>query len=265
MIYVTGMGFFPPGSYIMGDAATKKGYFVFPSKKEYIEMDVEKMEGTANEMMKSMKMTYANQKVDVSTLPPKLVEGTLCSGKRVSLSWEATASIMGFTSKTRTEEVTDYYVSDKVDALALFGGRNWYSMGMVTGDKAFDKVVADKVGFIGFPVQVISHRVENGEDRGTTTYTVKDISLGPILPGTFDLPAGYTKTEFGFGTMMGGGQGKRGRGGAAEERYQEDSEGSQEEQQEEQDQPPEQQQEQQQQPQQQKKPSLKDLLKGLGG
>ena len=246
MVYLTDFGFFGKGSYVLGDASTKKGYFVFPDKKQYWEMNVDQMQGAADNMMKSMKFTFANQKVDVTPLPPKLVEGSLCQGKRVALSFDTSAKVMGFSSKSHTEETTDYYTSDKYDALALFGGHNWQGMGMVTGDKEFDKVVAAKVGFIGFPIQIVSHRVVNGKDEGTTTYTTKDIQLAAMLPGTFDLPAGYTKTEMGVGSMFQ----NMGKGGSSENQASEGEEGAQQ-----------QDQEQDQQPK--KKPSFKDLLKGL--
>ncbi len=248
MTYLTDFGLFGKGSYLLGDAAAKKGYFVFPDKKEYIEMDTERLQSAASSMAQSMKITYANQKADVTALPPKLVEGTLCQGKRVALSYDTSAKVMGFSSKSHTEETTDYYTTNAYDALTLFGGRNWQAMGMVTGDKEFDKSIAAKVGFLGFPVQIVSHRFVNGKDEGTTTYTTKDIQLTAMLPGTFDLPSGYTKTEFGAGSMMKNMFKQGGSGGEEGAEASSSQEG--------------QQQEQQNQPK--KKPSFKDLLKGLG-
>ena len=246
MVYLTDFAFFGKGSYMVGDASTKKGYFVFPDKKQYWEMDVDKMRQVGNDLMKSMKITYANQKVDVTPLPPKIVEGSLCQGKRVALSFDTSAKVMGFSSKSHTEETTDYYTSDKYDALALFGGHNWQGMGTVTGDPEFDKVIAAKVGFLGFPIQIVSRRVVNGKDEGTTTYTTKDIQLTAMLPGTFDLPAGYTKAEMGAGSIFQG----AGKGGTREDQAGDGEEGAQE-------------QNQQQDQQPKKKPSFKDLLKGL--
>ncbi len=248
MTYLTDFGFFAKGSYILGDAKTGKGYFVFPEKREYMEMDADQLQEAAGSMAKSMKITYANQKADVTPLPPKLVEGTLCQGKRVALAFDTSARIMGFSSKSHTEETTDYYTTNTYDALTLFGGRNWQGMGMVTGDKEFDKAIAAKVGFLGFPVQIVSHRVVDGKDQGTTTLTIKDIQLAAMLPGTFDLPSGYTKTELGAGSMMknmfkqGGNAGEEGAEGSSSEEGQQQG----------------------QQNQQKKKPSFKDLLKGLG-
>jgi hypothetical protein len=251
MVYLTGFAMFPKGSYMLGDSAAKIVYFVYPDRKEYVEMNVDEMGQAAQQMAKSMKITYANQTVDVSPLPPKVVSGQPCTGKRITLAYDTQTSFMGMKQKTRTEETTDYYTTAAYDVLALFGDRNWHTQGLTTGDAAFDKVVAAKVGFLGFPMQVITHRVVNGKDEGTTTLTTHDVQMKAFLPGTFDLPAGYAKTEFGFGSLMKNMMQSKDQGGG--ESAQSDSSASG-------DDPSG----QQAQPEKKKKPSLRDLLKGLG-
>jgi hypothetical protein len=228
MTYLTDFMMFPKGSYMLGDSKAKMAYFVFPEKKQYAEMNLDQMAGLA----KSMKITHSNQKVTVTPLPPKLVEGVMCSGKRIELSYDTEATVMGFHSKTHEEQKTDYYTTDKYDVLALFGGRNWQGQGLTTGDEVFDKQIQEKVGFLGFPIQIINYHTANGKDQGKTTVTTKDVKMTPFLPGHFDLPAGYTKTQLGMGQMMQG-SGQEGKEG---------EEGQQN----------------------QQKPSLKDILKGLG-
>lgn len=225
MTYLTDFMMFPKGSYMVGDSKTKMAYFVFPDKKQYAEMDLDKMES----MARSMKVSISNGKCTVTPLTPKLINGEMCAGKRVELSYDSGVSIMGHTARTHEEMKTDYYTTDKYDVLALFGGRNWQGQGLTTGDAAFDAEIKAKVGFLGFPVQVVSHHLSNGKDMGTTTVTTTDVQMKPFLPGTFDLPAGYTKTQLGMGQMM------QGRGEEGEEGEQN-----------------------------QQQPSLKDILKGMG-
>lgn len=211
MTYLTPFMMFPEGSYMVGDAKAKMAYFVFPDKKQYIEMDLDKL----GDMAKSMKLTITNGKCTVTPLAPKLVNGTLCTGKRIEVSYDSEATVMGYHNKSHEERKTDYYTTDKYDVLTLFGGHNWQNQGLVTGDATFDKEIAAKTGFLGFPMQVISYHTSNGKDQGTTTVTTSDVSMTPFLPGHFDLPAGYTKTDF-QGMMMGGrpaGEGAEGQGG----------------------------------------------------
>ena len=230
MTYLTPFMMFPEGSYLLGDSKLKMAYFVFPEKKQYVEMDLDKL----GDMAKSMKVKISNGKCTVTPLPPKLINGEMCPGKRVEISYDTEASVMGFHSKTHDERKTDYYTTDKYDVLAIFGGHNWQSMGgTATGDLAFDAEIKAKVGFLGFPVQVVSHHLSNVKDMGTTTMTTTDVQMKPFLPGTFDLPAGYAKTDMmgamGAGAMAGSGEEGGEEGG-----------------------------------QPQKAPNLKDLLKGLG-
>jgi hypothetical protein len=228
MTYLTPFMMFPKDCYMLGDSKMKMVYFVFPEKKQYTEMDLDKMQDLA----KSMKVKISNGKCTVTPLPPKLINGEMCPGKRVELSYDSEATVMGFHSKTHEERKTDCYTTDKYDALVLFGGRNWQNIGTLTGDAAFDAEIKAKVGFLGFPVQIVSHHLSNGKDMGTTTMTTMDVQMRPFTPGTFELPAGYAKVgmmgAMGAGTVTGGEQEEGEEGG-----------------------------------QPQKAPNLKDLLKGL--
>ncbi len=224
MTYLSPFMMFPEGSYLLGDNAAKMAYFVFPDKKQYIEMNINEL----GAMAKSMKVTYSNEKVSVAPLPPKLIGGALCPGKRINLSYDTEATVMGFHSKSHEEQTTDYYTTDKYDVLALFGGRNWQAQGLATGDAAFDREIQAKVGFLGFPMEIVIHRTANGKDQGTTTLTTSDVQMMPFAPGHFSLPAGYEKTTF-MGLVMGG-QGEQPQGEKQEAR-----------------------------------PSLKDLMKHFGG
>lgn len=248
MTYLTPFATFPKGSYLLGDGTSKVVYFVFPDRREYWEMNVDEMGAGAKQMMKSMKVTYSDTRVDVTPLPPKVVSGAPCTGQRVALAYTVSSSFMGMKNKSRTEETTDYYTTNQYDALALFGGVNWHTQGLVTGDAAFDKVIAAKTGFLGFPMEVRTHRVVDGKDEGTTVLTTKDVTLGPILPGTFALPSGYAKTEMGLGSVLKGmTQGQEAQGEEAEPQAPAGDE----------EQAPAQEPEK-------KKKGWKDLLKGLG-
>jgi hypothetical protein len=252
MNYLSDFFMFPRGSYMLGDNAGKMAYFVYPDRREYVEMNLDEMQNATKQMGQSIKVTYSDQQVEVSPLPPKVVSGVPCTGKRIRLAYTTEAKVMGFKTKSRTEDVTDYYTTTAYDVLAIFGERNWHSQGLVTGDPAFDKVVAAKVGFLGFPMEVRTKHFVDGKDNGTSTLTTQDVEMAAIAPGTFVLPVAYAKTEFGLGSMMKGltqanDEVNRNAGQTAEE----DGEQAQP-------------QPQSQEEQKKKKPSLKDLMKVLG-
>lgn len=257
MTYLTDFILFPKGSYILGDGKAKVAYFVFPDRREYVEMNVDEMQSSAQQMMKSMKVSYTNQRVDVSPLPPKVVSGTPCTGKRIKISYDVQTSVMGFKTKNHTEQVTDYYSTTAYDVLAIFGERNWHNQGLSIGDPDFDKVIAAKVGFLGFPMEVRTQRFDDGKDQGTTILTTRDVQMVPVPPGSFTLPSGYTRTELGLGGLMKG-LAQANEEGNARARDRGQVQGGEEEPEGQRETPPSGNNEQK------KKPSLKDILKGLG-
>ncbi len=104
--------------------------------------------------------------------------------------------------KTHNEQQTDYYTTTAYDVLALFGDHNWHGQGLGIGDPVFDKQIEAKVGFLGFPVQVITENWTDGKYSGKTTMTTRNVQLTAISPTNFVLPAGYTKESTGVFSMM---------------------------------------------------------------
>ncbi len=198
MVYLTDFGFFKNGDYMLGDANAKVVYFVFPGTKSYWEMNLDDYAKFGQETQKLVKLTYSNQNVSVSLLPPKVINGYPCTGKRVKISYDMESSTLGIKNRTHKEETTDYYSTTKYDVLALFGGYNWHSEGVKTGDPIFDKQISEKIGFLGFPIQIISENYSNGKYEGKTILTTRDVSVSKVSPAVFILPSGYTKEESGI-------------------------------------------------------------------
>ena len=215
MTYTTDFMMFKKGTYMLGDANTKVAYFVFPERKAYWEFNIDEMGQFARDMQKMMKITYSNESVTVSPLAPKVVNALPCAGKRIKIIYDTQSSFMGMKQKTHNEQQTDYYTTTAYDVLALFGDHNWHGQGLGIGDPVFDKQIEAKVGFLGFPVQVITENWTDGKYSGKTTMTTRNVQLTAISPTNFVLPAGYTKESAGVFSMMkdamkdqGGQQGK---------------------------------------------------------
>ncbi len=258
MTYLTGFALFPEGSYILGDAKANVGYIVFPERHEYVKLDADQLQGMATKMSNSVHMTFENEKVEVTPLPPKVINGMPCTGKEIHVSYDVKTRMFGMHHKSHVEETTRYYSTSKYDVMAAFGDRNWHSQGIMTGDPQFDKTIAAKVGFLGFPVKVRTEKVTDGKPEATTILTTDDVHMAPIAPGTFDLPAGYKETKLGAGTVFKNmfhptdqPQGQNGEQVNGTQQNQGEQQPAQ--------------QDQQQEQQKKKKHSWKDLLKKIGG
>ncbi|NMC00541.1 MAG: hypothetical protein GYA35_09710 [Thermoanaerobaculaceae bacterium] len=202
MVYLTDFIVFKKGTYVLGDANTKIAYFVFPDTQSYWEMNIDDMGKAGQSLQKTMKMKYTNESVSVSTLPPKVINALPCTGKRIEISYDVESSILGMKTKSHTKQVTYYYSTTAYDVLALFGGHNWHNQGFSIGDPVFDKEIEAKIGFLGFPVQVITENWNDGKYQGKSILTTKDVQLTAISPSNFVLPSGYKKEDAGFSSII---------------------------------------------------------------
>lgn len=202
MVYLNDFIIFKKGSYILGDANTKIAYFVFPDSQSYWEMNIDEIGKATQSLQKTLKMKYLNESVSVSALPPKVINAMPCTGKRIEISYEVETSVLGMKNKSHTKQVTDYYSSTTYDVLALFGGYNWHNQGFSIGDPVFDREIAAKVGFLGFPVQVTTETWNDGKYNGRSILTTKDVQMTVVTPANFALPSGYRKENTGFSSIL---------------------------------------------------------------
>lgn len=198
MVYLNDFVIFKKGTYILGDVNTKIAYFVFPDSKSYWEMNIDEMGKATKSLPKNMKIKYYNKSVSVTPLPPKMINALPCTGKKIEISYDMESSMMGFTTKSHTKEVVDYYSTTAYDVLAIFGGHNWHNASFSVGDPDFDREIAQKVGFLGFPVQVTTETWNDGKYNGKSVLTTKDVQLTVLSPSNFVLPSGYKKEDAGF-------------------------------------------------------------------
>lgn len=231
MVFTSPFFFFRKGSYMLGDSGKKISYYVFPDKRQYVSMDTDKVQDFASDAQQKFKMTYSGLQVNITPLAPKVINGLPCTGKRITVAYSLTTHMMG-RHTSREKRVTDYYTTTKYDAMAFFGGHNWHTKVFSVGYAPYDKIISDKVGFLGFPVMARTTSYSNGKTINKTTLTITNVHLQVIPASTFQLPAGYTKT-----TIQNMSRGQFGRGSHG------DNNGSRE--------------------QQEKHRSLKDILSGF--
>jgi hypothetical protein len=193
--FLSGFAFFQKGDYMLADSLTKTAYLVMPRKKEYVPMGLAGVQNVGELLQASMKKSYSDQEADVEEIPPKVVNGYPCTGKKVRLAYTLTASATGTNTKIRVEETTEYYSTAQFETLIYFGNMTWHKQGLATGDEEFDRVIAARVGALGFPVEIRTHKVVDGMERGTTVLSIKDVQTAPtVAPGTFSVPTGFTRT-----------------------------------------------------------------------
>ncbi len=195
MTYETPFFFYPKGSYILGTAKGQYAYMVFPERKEYVKVDVNKLQAGANHMQKSTKMKFSNLDIQVSDLPSKTINGYKCVGKRITLSYDVETHFMLMHHKSHDVVRCEYYSTPSIDAAVLYGDRNWHNVGLMTGNEDMDRQISKKVGFLGFPIKVVTVKTEDGKDAGKSILTTKDIKKTSLAGADFALPSGYQETS----------------------------------------------------------------------
>ncbi len=215
MVYTSSFAIFKKGSYVLGDSGRKVAYIVFPDRKRYVKLDLNNLQKTVSGIAHKTRMTYSNLKMEVVPLAPKVISGIPCTGKRIAVSYDVSTSIMGFHHRSREKKVTDYYTTSEYDAMKLFGGHNWHTKVFAVGYAPFDKVIASKIGFLGFSIMAKTRSYSNGKDNGTMTLTILNVRPSVISPSTFHLPSGYTQTTIGA-MLQGSFRGRQAPGGTAQ-------------------------------------------------
>lgn len=196
MVYLSDFGFLKTNDYVLGDSLKRITYIVFPEKKSFFEMNLDDYEKISDLSQKISKENYLNKSVQVSDLPPKTIDGTLCSGKRIIIKYDKETTFLGKKEIRKIEQKSDYYASVKYDFFKIFGGINWHKDSFLTKDKELNKEIEEKVGFLGFPVYVETEVFENGKLMGKIIVKTKNVLLKNYPSSFFEVPKGYKKENF---------------------------------------------------------------------
>jgi hypothetical protein len=184
----------PAGSYSISRDGGATQMVVNPKDRTYYPLDLK----GAMAGLKGMDIRFDNLKVQklLDEAGP-LVAGVPTRHYRYRTSYRMTMQLMG----SHVSEITmddEIWSAPKLLDAAL--GMTLSKSALVTGNESFDKLIRAEYDKIqGFPLKKISTNTTSSEGKApTTTHTtmeVTELHWMPIPDSTFEVPAGYKKTE----------------------------------------------------------------------
>ncbi|MEJ7811083.1 MAG: DUF4412 domain-containing protein [Gemmatimonadaceae bacterium] len=203
------------GNYMLIDGGSGMLTIVAPGDKQYTEMNMAEfgkgIAGMMSAMGGMMKMSVSDVQVSTEKVGAgETIAGHATEHYRVTNSYTMAMSMFGRKSTTAMKGTIDYWVAPDlkhlVNPFMEFGGSMAGSMASSMGamgggmQDLMDKMqAAQKQLFTGMPVKMVSTTVATDE-KGTQSTTIattemSDFKSADIPASTFEVPAGYTKTE----------------------------------------------------------------------
>jgi hypothetical protein len=193
------------GTYMITKDGGKTLYLVNPQEKTYAEWSLEGMLGTLGAVMNGLgpllRIQFSEPKVE------KLMEedgGTVAGlptrHYKVRTSYSMTIKVLGMGRTTDAVSDQDVWATTRLQDLGL--GVWLRAEPPRTGNEDFDKMIAAEAGkFQGFPLKMVTVTTSTAKKGGrssttTTTMEVTHLDANASVPAsTFEIPAGYEKTE----------------------------------------------------------------------
>ncbi|KAA3609737.1 MAG: hypothetical protein D8M58_09175 [Calditrichaeota bacterium] len=183
---------------------TKIMYSIFWAKKEYMEVDIEKMKKMRDQMQKQMATKMQGMGAYLDKLPPetrKKIEA-MQSGNMPGAEEKADVNATGKTKTINTFSCAEYIVSKKNKMEQIWAStqyaelqRMFKEMELSMGDMQNSKSpVWEKIK--GWPVHQVDVEINMMRGQGSVNYDeVYSIEKTTHKPGTFTPPAGFKRTK----------------------------------------------------------------------
>ncbi len=197
------------GMYMVTKDGGQTLYMVNPEEKSYYKWDMDSLMGMAGGMMKMMKLTYTDAKVEkISEEPDGLVAGVPTVHYKFRTSYTMSMSMMMMHKTTRVVKVEDVWAAPKLVEAGL--GIWLRKTPPKTNNEQLDALLKAEMGkVVGFPLKTVTVETSTDEkgksETTTTTMEVTELRMQVVPDSTFAIPAGYKETS-----MMGGEKGKGG-------------------------------------------------------
>ena len=192
------------GQYLLTQDGGKTLLLVDPKEKTYAEWNLEAMLQMFGSVLQAMGpvLDVTIDGVEVETLEKGSggeLLGYPVTRAKYRTTYTTTLKILGMKRQSTTETVQEIWSTDALDDVAL---GVWLRGAAPTGFEELDELVAAEVGKLeGFPLKTVAVSTTTGqkgkrsqETRTTTEVTSLDGSADVPAP-TFELPAGYTRSE----------------------------------------------------------------------
>lgn len=191
------------GGYLLTRDGGKTLFLVDPEEETYMEWDIAGMLGMVGGVMESMQGMMNLELSDVGV--EKLAEepggellGYPVTHSRYRTTYTTSIKIMGMGRQSTTETVQDLWTTDAFGDPAL--GVWLRAEPPATGMEDLDELIAAEMEKVeGFPLKTVSVSTTTGQKGKETTSrsetVVTELSETSVPEGTFEIPAGYTRTE----------------------------------------------------------------------
>lgn len=194
---------YPPGTYVVSTDASRRLYFVDPSKQWYTEVNTASVAtaiGTSN-------IKIENFKTSSETLPDKtVIAGLETVHQRITMSYDITLITRAMPLKLHVRSEIDAWTTDRFGS--LLGAGSYFSSSMRTGNPEVDQIIAAGEAKIeGLPLrQIVVTRTNYQRATGsqlqaanTRTVTremwVTSVKETEAPAALFTLPATYRRAD----------------------------------------------------------------------
>jgi hypothetical protein len=195
---------FSEGAYLLTSDGGRTVVLVDPEEKTYMAFDPGQMLAAMGTMLKGMgpmvKINVSNPRVEkLLEEPGGELLGRATTHYRFRTVYDMEVRVMGMGQKSSNDTVTDTWATDSL-ADAGFGAylrREPPKTGIEDLDRLVDAEIAK--GIVGVPLKSVTVTVTKDqrgrETRATTTMEVTSLREVTVPATTFQLPAGYERTE----------------------------------------------------------------------
>lgn len=191
------------GTYLVTRDGGQTLFLVDPEEQTYTEWDIAGMLGMVGGVMEGMQGMMNLEFSDVAV--EKLAEepggellGYPVTHSQYRTSYTTSIKVLGMKRQNTTETVQDLWTTDAFGDPAL--GVWLRAEPPATGMEELDQLIAAEMEKVqGFPLKTVSVSTSTGQKgKETTTRSetvVTELQETAVPEGTFEIPAGYTRTE----------------------------------------------------------------------
>ena len=215
------------GTYFIVKGGGKEMLLVNPAEKSYMKWDLSAMMaglGSAMNVVGGMvKMQMSDVKIDAQDMGAgPSIQGHATRHIRMIQNYTVSASVLGRTSKNRTETTTDYYIASNLripnpfvsteQANAMMAQFDMFNTPEYKNQMAAANAKMPKTGApLRWVATTITTDEKGKQETSTATMEMVNFKTGNIPASEFEIPSGYTKVE--MPAMTAGAKGSAGKDG----------------------------------------------------
>ncbi len=197
---------FKKGTYWLFKAADDTLYMVNPEEKTYSRLPLNAMMQMAGVVGKLVKIKIKNPVINVEKLGTEAIMGYPCQHSKMLMEYDMEVKIAIIKSKSHEKVEKETWSTPKFRGMAemaeSFRFRD-FKTGMEDLDNLIEQQMKAEAG-LGFPLKMVTVNTsvdKKGRAKEKSRQVLEVLSLGnKNLPATFfDIPAGYTEKNIGFG------------------------------------------------------------------